>query len=99
MMSGPVSVPHSCIFQTVMEDNVNEVSRCLHATDVLARHLTFEGKSYYLHIARINPDDGSVSIAPFEQETPGTLYFDDPIILRRSVSADGRHSFAISVDR
>ncbi len=41
-----------------MEDNVNEVSRCLHATDVLARHLTFEGKSYYLHIARINPDDG-----------------------------------------
>lgn len=82
-----------------MEDNVNEVSRCIHATDVLARHLTFEGESYYLHIAHINADDGSVSIAPFEQETPGTLYFDDPITLQRSVSADGRHSFAISVDR
>lgn len=82
-----------------MEDNLNEVSCISHATDVLARHLTFEGKSYHLHLARINPDNGSVSITPFEQETPGTLYFDCPIILRRSVSADGRHSFAVIADR
>lgn len=83
-----------------MADNLDEASgSSIYATQVLARSITFEGRNYCLHIASINPDDGTVTIIPFDQETPGTLYFDRPISLRRFATAGGKHCFAVSIDR
>ena len=56
---------------------------------VMSRTVIYNGHTYQLAVATINPTSGEITITPFKGETHSTTYFDNPITISVATDSEG----------